>query len=185
MMKMVAILRSEEGSALIVALLVLVLLTLVGIGANNTTSTDMQIAANQKFHKMAFYHADAGVYATPKLISEAIDGGANPAGSSFTYLDSGTDIFFRELMGYDTYDSDTDVRFALGGHNVDVDVERDRTETLAGGGAEFASGAEGVGSGSASSIAVFFNLDSFGDGPRNASSNIGAVYRKVNVPGGL
>ncbi len=184
-MKMVTVLRNEEGSALIVALLCLVLLTLIGIGATNTTTTDIHIAKNEKFHKIAFYHADSGVYATPKLISAAVDGGANPSGTSFTYLDGGTDTFFREVMGYDAYDSDMDIRFALGGENVEVDVERDRTDTLAGGGAEFATGAEGVGTGSAGGVAIYYDMDSFGDGPNSTTSNVGAVYRKVFVPGGL
>jgi hypothetical protein len=179
------VLRNEDGSALIVTLLVLAILTLIGIGASNTTSTDIQIAANEKFHKMAFYHADAGVYSTPKLISSAIDNSSNPSGTGFTYLDTGTDIFYRELMGYNAYDSSPDVGFSLGGENVQVDVSRDRVETLAGGGAEFAAGAEGVGTGSTGSIAIFFAMDSFGEGPNSSDSNVGAVYRKVDVPGGL
>jgi hypothetical protein len=184
-MKTAVLLRSEKGSVMVVALLVLIILTIIGIGANNTTSTDIQIAANEKFHKVAFYNADAGVYGTPKIVSSAIDGGANPTGTGFTYLDAGTDAFFRELMGYDSDDSTTDLSFSLGGESIAVDVQRDRAEPLAGGGAEFAAGAEGVGSGSAGGFAVYFDLDSFGSGPRNAMSNIGAEYRKVNVPGGL
>ncbi len=184
-MRTAAIIEDEKGSALIVVLLVLVILTLIGIGANDTTTTDIQIAANEKHHKVAFYHADAGVYATPKLISEAIEDGENPSGTAFSYLDAGTDAFFREIMGYDNDDSDTDIRFTLGGQNVDVDVQRNRTETLAGGGAEFASGADGVGTGSAGGFAIYYDFDSFGDGPGNATSNVGAAYRKVNVPGGL
>jgi hypothetical protein len=185
MMKMLSVIRNDRGSALIVALLCLVLLTLIGIGATNTTTTDIQIAKNEKFHKVAFYHADSGVYGTPKLISSAVDGGANPSGTSFTYLDAGTDIFFREVMGYDAYDADMDIRFTLGGENVEVDVERDRVENLVGGGAEFATGADGVGTGSGGGVAIFYNMDSFGDGPSSTTANVGAVYRKVFVPGGL
>ena len=188
MMKMLSVVENEEGSALIVALLLLMLLTLIGIAATTTTTTDMQIAANEKFHKVAFYHADAGVYAIPKLISEAIDDGANPAVAAITYLeeDAGgvTDAFFKELMGFDAYDSDKDIRFALGGDNVDVDVERDRTETLVGGGDEFGAGAEGAGVGSTAGTAIYYNLDSFGSGPNNSESNVGATYRKVVATAG-
>lgn len=184
-MKMLRVIINEDGSALIVALLCLVILTLIGIGATNTTTVDIQIAKNEKFHRVAFYHADAGVYATPKLISKALDEGANPSGTIFTYLDAGTDTFFRELMGFDAYDSDRDLRFAICGDNVEVDVERDRAESLAGGGAEFAAGAEGIGSGSAGGIAIYYNMDSLGDGPNNTTSNVAAIYRKVDVPGGL
>ena len=42
------ILRNDRGSVLIIALLVLVLLTIIGISATNTTTTDIQIASNEK-----------------------------------------------------------------------------------------------------------------------------------------
>ena len=188
-------LRNEEGSVIVVALMILVVLTIIGISATDTTTVELQIATNDKFHKIAFYHADAGVYATPKLISAAIDEGANPTvpfGSTITFLDdtgSPTDTsnaFFKEIMGFkdEGHDDAKDIRFALGGDNVDVDVERDRAETLVGGGAEFASGSEGAGVGSTGSVAIFYNLDSFGSGPRNSLSNIGATYRKVVATAG-
>jgi Tfp pilus assembly protein PilX len=178
MMKIMSILRSEEGSIMVITLLVLTILTLIGIGANDTTTTDIQIAANEKFYKMAFYHADGGIYSTPKLISEALEAGANPSGTSFSYLDAGADALFDELMGYEDNDADTDVSFSLGGQNVNVDLQRGDSENLSGGEADFPSG----------TVAGFytnFNLDSFGNGPNNTTCNVGATYRKVFVPGGL
>lgn len=62
--------RKEEGSVMIVALLILILLTLMGISATTTTNIEMQVAGNGKFHKMAFYAAEAGrayVAASPEL----------------------------------------------------------------------------------------------------------------------
>jgi len=53
------ILRNEEGSALIASLLLLVILTLIGIAATSTTSTDMRIASNEKSYKYAFYAGEA------------------------------------------------------------------------------------------------------------------------------
>ena len=104
---------------------------------------------------------------------------------NITYLGtSGT--FYEEIMDYKTNDSDEDIRFTLGGFNVDVDVRRDRVENLAGGAVEFAAGAEGIGAGSSGGVAIFYEMDSFGDGPANSISNVSAVYRKVvGVPGGL
>ncbi|MFH1092352.1 MAG: hypothetical protein V1742_12365, partial [Pseudomonadota bacterium] len=83
------------------------------------------------------------------------------------------------------YDNGTlDIQFTLGSNNVNVDVNRTGQQTLVGGGAEFASGAEGIGGGA--SVAVYFAMDSTGSGPYNASSNVSANYRKVvGVPGGL
>ena len=195
-MKMPNLIENEEGSALIVALLCLVLLTLIGIGATNTTTTDIQIAANEKFHKVAFYHADSGVYTSPKLITEAIDQGTNPTthGTSgnainITYLDTGsasTSSFFDEIMGYQTDDSDKDIGFTLDSYSVQVDVQLDRVENLVGGGTEFAAGAEGAGVGSTGGVAIYYDFDSLGSGPKSTESDILAEYRKVvGIAGGL
>jgi len=193
------IIKNKDGSALIFAILILALLTLIGISATTTSTIEIQIAGNDKFHKMAFYRADSGVYTIPKVISKAINDKATPGDlinhtyGAFTYLDKGTNddgssgpTFYRELAGFDPNDTSRDIKFALGGNDVEVDVERDRTEILVGGGAEFASGSEGAGVGSTGGVAIFYGLDSLGSGPSNSISNIGAVYRKVvSTAGGL
>ncbi len=53
------LLRNEDGSAIILALMILVLLTVIGIAGSNSTRTEMKIASNDKFHKITFYAAEA------------------------------------------------------------------------------------------------------------------------------
>jgi hypothetical protein len=186
--------KNEDGSVLIVALLILVLLTIIGISATTTTNIELQIAGNEKFHKIAFYHADSGVYTTPKLISACIDSGAEVnIGPSTTEPDisystgSSSTLFSGQVMGYDTYDGGTkDIEFTLSGFDVGVDIRRDRVENLAGGAVEFAAGAEGIGAGSSGGVAIYYEMNSYGDGPANSISHVSAVYRKVvGAPGGL
>jgi hypothetical protein len=175
----------ENGSIMVVVLLILMILTLVGITAATTSKVEVQVAGNQKFYQIAFHHADSGIYTTPKLISAAFDTGTELSASGISYLGSMGD-FYREIMGYDPYDPERDVRITLAGFDVDMDVNRLGTETLAGSGAEFASGAEGIGVGSTGGVAVIYGLDSLGEGPSDSVSNITAVYRKiVGTPGGL
>jgi hypothetical protein len=177
--------NSEQGSVLIVALFILVILTLLGILATTTTETEIHIAGNEKFHKIAFQNADSGVYSSPKVISGAFDGGADPAWAGVTYLGpAGT--FYREIMGFDPHDAAPDIGFTLGGHNITVDVNRVGQEIIPGGSAEFASGAEGVGSGSSGGVGILYDMDSLGEGPSAALSNVDAMYRKViGTAGGL
>jgi hypothetical protein len=59
MKKRLSILNNENGSALLISLLILGLLTLLGIFATNTTNIELQIAGNDKLHKVAFYAAEA------------------------------------------------------------------------------------------------------------------------------
>lgn len=192
----------ERGSVLIIALLILVLLTVIGISATTTTNIETQIAGNDKFHKIAFNNADSGIFPTAKLISNIMDDQVEPDEAELipiVYLhnsDEGTGpdgTLFRELMGYDpTEDPDDfipDIKFPLEvdskSYDVQVDINRTGIVNVAGGATEFASGAEGIGIG-AGGVAVIYNLDSRGEGPVNSQANITADYRKVvGVFGGL
>ena len=60
--------RNEDGSAIILALMILVLLTVIGIAGSNSTRTEMKIASNDKFHKITFYAAEtARAYVRTKI----------------------------------------------------------------------------------------------------------------------
>jgi PilX N-terminal len=61
--------RSQQGFALILALLSLVVLTLLGLTLATTTSTELQIASNYRWSKQAYYNAEAGVEAAVALLS--------------------------------------------------------------------------------------------------------------------
>lgn len=185
--------RNENGSTLIVAVLILLLCTTIGIFATNTSTIEIQISGNDKFHKITFYGADSGIYTVPKVISQAINDRATPklgVISAFTYMDNGTNddgstgpTFFRELAGFAPSDNATDIQLVIGeGNQVDVDVERLRVINVVGGGAEFAAASEGAGVGGLKGI--FYGLDSFCTGLHNSRSNIGAQYLKVTGAAG-
>jgi hypothetical protein len=53
--------KGEEGFALILALLTLVLLTFLGLTLAASTSTELQIATNYRWSQQALYNAEAGI----------------------------------------------------------------------------------------------------------------------------
>ena len=55
--------RGEHGFALILALLTLMLLTFLGLTLAATTSSELQIASNQRWAAQAYYNAEAGIEA--------------------------------------------------------------------------------------------------------------------------
>jgi len=65
-------LKNEQGSVLVVALMILVLLTIIGISASTTSTIDIQIAGNEKFHKISFYAADGGTQAGIELLEQNV-----------------------------------------------------------------------------------------------------------------
>ena len=56
-----SILKNDDGSALVYALLILVLLTVLGLSSSRTTVSELKISGNDKLHKIAFFAADSGV----------------------------------------------------------------------------------------------------------------------------
>jgi len=52
--------NNSNGGVTIAALLILAVLTIIGIASISTSNIEVQIATNDKVHKMAFYAADGG-----------------------------------------------------------------------------------------------------------------------------
>ncbi|MCF8035353.1 MAG: hypothetical protein K9K62_00635 [Desulfobacteraceae bacterium] len=187
--------NNQDGSMILVAMMLLLILTIIGITSTSTTVVENRIAVNDQLHKIAFSNADSGLYATPKLIRAVLREG-DPLSSSelndqITYLSDGGsadgkdgNYFYKHLMGYDTYDGgENDIKYELSGNPVKVDVERISAEHVAGGGVEFASGAEGIGAGGG---LVNYGLFSVGGSPRESKAKVYARYRYVlGITGGL
>ena len=60
MMKM-DILKNQGGMALVIALVMLLVLTIIGINAITTTTFETSISGNQRIYNTAFYGADGGI----------------------------------------------------------------------------------------------------------------------------
>jgi Tfp pilus assembly protein PilX len=56
-----SLLANEDGSIILIVLMVLMLVTLMGVSSINTSTIEMQIAANEKGYKKNFYVAEAAV----------------------------------------------------------------------------------------------------------------------------
>ncbi len=207
-------LADEQGFILIVTMLILVVLTALCIGALDNSTFEVQIAANDRQSRVAFNLADGGVYASSKLISESIELSADPVYTDLSYVNilnpldpdyspssaiGDTDVdtiantagaFNSMVMGYTPLRTDNlyDFMLRVPGSNGDVfgRIEDRAVTTMAGGGAEFASGASGIGSGSAAGTAVTYDIAIDAYSARNASSQLAARYRKVlGAAGGL
>jgi len=98
--KIPSILRGSEGAALVIALLIMAVLSLIGTTAIMTSSIENQISKNDKLAKQAFYAADGGlVYGVYKL-QQLLNSTSNP-----TTGDLGS-ITAPDISGY-TFDTFT------------------------------------------------------------------------------
>jgi len=57
----ISLLRCDRGVSLVVALMILLVLTIIGISAITTTTYETNIAGNERLYNEAFYAADAGI----------------------------------------------------------------------------------------------------------------------------
>jgi hypothetical protein len=66
------LIADDHGMALIVAVVMLVALTVIGIAALTMTNVGLKMAAGEKAFNVSLYNADAGVSVTAEVLEEAI-----------------------------------------------------------------------------------------------------------------
>ena len=68
----IAVINNEEGSTIVLAMLMLAVLTILGISSINTSTMELQIVHNEKIYQRNFYQAEAAVLeAAQRLSSES------------------------------------------------------------------------------------------------------------------
>jgi hypothetical protein len=156
MKQIVDTIANDRGSALVVALLVLVLLTLMGISATTTSTIEVQMAANEKFYDLAFYAAESGWQTSLNWLDSQYPGVTQNLG-----WDGGSETF--ELDNYDNPDSiilaeDNDTEYS-------AKIEFVGTRVVPGYGTNFRR--------------FNYRVNSVGIGPGNARSEVSVVAGKI------
>jgi type IV pilus assembly protein PilX len=70
MKKVIRVIHGEQGSALIVTIMVLALLSIVALSSVRSSTTEVQIAGNELQHQKYFYTAEAGIDHAVKLLEK-------------------------------------------------------------------------------------------------------------------
>ncbi|MHB1349583.1 MAG: pilus assembly PilX family protein [Desulfobulbaceae bacterium] len=98
--------HGEDGFVLVMALLVMLVLTIIGIAATTNTSIELQIAGNDKVHKRTFYEAEAGAILGSEVLEQAF---SCPVGFAKTSTVDSVDV--ADLTGtvVRVYDRDNDL----------------------------------------------------------------------------
>lgn len=89
-------LAREQGFALITALLVLLVLTVLGILATNNATIELRIAGNDRVHKQTFYQADGGTELNERLLYENVI--CSEAKSGFSHVGAGEPLRGRIVV---------------------------------------------------------------------------------------
>lgn len=180
---------NQRGAILITMLLLMVIVTLLGVIAINTSTIDIQITGHSKRAALALQGAEAGIDLSIPIIESTLsmgqlststamvsttitfptfpDGSVPTAGLNTTSAPNlGT-----EITGGANYPNDndsptlnTDLSITnLNGVGVNVDIDRFYSYALPGGSIEFAAGYEGVGAGAGGGgVGILYGIDSQG-----------------------
>jgi len=89
--------RPESGSAYLVTLLILVVLTIIGLSLTLVTQTEMQIGANERSIQRVFYVSDAGIAVSTARALIAAD--YSPLAFSIDEATSPIGVGFRGEVG--------------------------------------------------------------------------------------
>jgi hypothetical protein len=166
-------LNQQEGAALIIAILILLILTVVGIYAVTTSTLETKIAGSERVLQEAFTAADGGVDYGRQVINLFLTQ-QNPMDSlpSHVSVEPNETDFRKEILGADTSGSPY-VDAEIGKCDMKMEIDRIKAEEPPGFSGEFGAPA------SEKKTTVYYKIDSTSSGIAGASSEIEATYRRL------
>ena len=180
--------QRRQGSVLIMVLILMAVMSIIGVTASMTSRSEIAIGYNTKVSKQAFYAADSGIAVGPMVVGELIDRGTAVVIPNIT-LNPG---LTNEIMGYVTENASADAispriinpdvvqQLNQSVYNMDIDRDPTGPRYMPGGGVQFASGAEGIGTGTIGGVMIYYGFDVAGAIVNTrAKSHLDAYYRKV------
>jgi hypothetical protein len=72
-----ALTKNEDGSVMVISIVILALLTVIGIAVTTTTSIELQIAANERIYKENFYRAEGAAMMLARVLENAVQTDVN------------------------------------------------------------------------------------------------------------
>ena len=107
-------LNTEDGSVLVLALLMLAFLSILGVSATTTSTIEVQIAGNDRAFKQNFYKAEAGAMEAAKRLENETDTTVliNRTPIYLTLFDSAVDMTQSSKWDYDDAGGDDNAETA-------------------------------------------------------------------------
>jgi len=176
------LINNQDGSVLLIALVILISVTLLGIFAINTSTIEIQIAGNDKFHKEAFVNAEGGLRAVYTLI-EDLRNGVDPTGFQAAYgglnCIGNPDDFWDEAIDdtNSTNENDPDVTVPIC-NNAEVDIDN-LSGDMAGETIINRAGYEGLGKGASANWVAGYRVASTGTAGSGAESRASAILGAI------
>ena len=185
MLKIESIRQNEHGSVMVVTMLILLLLTIIGVSAIDTTTTEVLIATNEQLHKIAFYAADGGSEAGTVLLEDNVAERDWVDGDEIGSIKVLNGAFYQNGLAEDGNPSDTnrDAFFPSGYMGAETHTNlkfRGAAQLAEGSATQLAAGYEGKGKGAASGgVWLIYEVRAQHVGVRNSRATIHTRWRHV------
>jgi Tfp pilus assembly protein PilX len=166
-------LQSQRGAALVMAIMILLILTVLGIYAVTTSTLETKIAGNERFLKDAFYAADGGIDYGRTVVALSLNN------QSFSWANPhNEDQLNEEIRGFgsctDPDDPDCAVRPEIGSNSMTITINRLMSDEPPGYSSEFGAPV------SEKQTAIYYSIDSISQHElAGTSAEIAATYRHV------
>jgi Tfp pilus assembly protein PilX len=168
-------LHAQRGAALVIAIMILLILTVLGIYAVTTSTLETKIAGSERVLQEAFQAADGGVDYGRSVIELVLDNTSLPCTPHAGTKDGTT--LFQEILGVPTsswWDKDNSpwINPAIGKCGTQIHIDRIKAIQPEGQAAGFG---EPVGETQAT---IYYRIDSVSSGIADARSQVQIIYRK-------
>jgi len=179
--------NNSDGWVTIAALLILSVLTIIGISSISTSNIEVQIATNDKVHKMAFYAADGGSELGTELLELNIACASGFANDNLVI--NNVTVADKDFWMQGNIDKPADISDYSSDTDRDVQIDADsgphtnlsiygETAFGVGGAIEMAAGYEGKGKGAAGGgVSLLYEIYSQHLGLANSKSMVAIQWR--------
>jgi hypothetical protein len=174
--------KKDHGFVLVIALLALLVVTVIGVLAISTSTTEVMVAGNTRLREMHFAGAESGLEISDpaiRFIASNMDFGNYDAIVSDRYL-------AEELRSGSPFDpgdtckNNPDLSLDLGPMSVVVDIDRMFASPCEGATIEFASGYEGTGMGGGGNICAYYRVNSRSISVIGSESTVSGFYKYIS-----
>jgi Tfp pilus assembly protein PilX len=185
-----AILRREDGIAMLTMLMLTVILTVIGIAAITTTTMDLKLAGGERLREVSINTAEACLSTSVQIIQQTIANSAIPAsilGPNPVIMSPIT--LQSEILGFPGFEQSNDTAdlqdparapnavLTMGGVTVNIDIDRLFARPTPGGSLSMASRYEGTGTGA--SVEILYRISCYSSAGPNTFGKVTGVYACV------
>ena len=184
---------NENGSALILTLLILMVLSLMATVAVRSTNIGLTTSGIYKSYQEAVYLADGGSNYAYAIIERTIGNGMEVDATIDSSYVTNTANLESEINGssvdnVDSADPDSatyapNASIVIAGENVDMDIDFTRSRKLPGASSEFGSRYEGIGAGGAGGIGLLYTVEANYRRDARSESTVRITYQCIEGGG--